>query len=126
MSDEELDYSIGGKRRRESGKAKVNRHEKEIAEKLGGFAQPASGALDHMKGDVKLDNFLLDSKETIHASIKVEGKDLTKICREAGEVNLHPGLYIKIEKIANTTPNEWVLIPAEIFATLAERVDDAD
>ena len=116
----EIGSSLGSKKKRESQKAQVNRHEKEIAKALGGFAMPASGALDGMKGDVKLDNFLIDSKETIHGSIKVDGLDLTKICREAGEVNRKPALYLTIKKVAFETPNEWVLIPAEIFAKMLD------
>ena len=45
-------------------KEKVNTHEQELADKLEGRRQPNSGALDQHKGGIKLDNFLLDSKDT--------------------------------------------------------------
>lgn len=117
----DIEPTLGSKKRREHPKAKINRHEKEIAEMLGGFAQPASGALAHAKGDIKLDNFLLDSKETEAAQITIRGLDLTKICREAFEIHRHPGLFVTIKQIAGTTPNEWVMIPAELFAEMLQK-----
>jgi len=74
-------------------KAKVNEHEKKLAEKLGGRAQPASGAMEAHKGDIKLENFLLDSKETSTNSLIISAKDLTKITIEADGEALIPGKH---------------------------------
>ncbi len=112
--------ALGSKKSRQSAKADVNDHEKELAKKLGGRRQLASGALDQSKGDVKLDNLLLDSKETIHGSITVKGTDLTKICREATGEGLHPGMILTLGALPMTTPKEWVLVPLEVFVTLLE------
>lgn len=116
----EIGSNIGSKKKRESQKAQVNKHEKEIAKKLGGFRTPNSGAFGGMKGDIKLEKFLLDSKETKESSIKISGLDLTKISREANAAHKIPGLYLTVEKIAFETPNEWVLIPADKFMELID------
>ena len=87
-------------------KAKVNEHEQELADKLGGRRQPVSGATDAHKGDVKLEHFLLDSKETSTNSIIISGKDLTKITREADGERLVPGLILTIGGIPDTVSKE--------------------
>lgn len=112
--------------KQESMKSRVNRHEKEIADKLGGFRQPASGALEGMKGDVKLDDFLLDSKETDSNSLILSSKELTKITREASECGREPAIVATIHKLPVTVSKEWVLVPMEIFAQLLDRVKDCD
>jgi hypothetical protein len=110
----EIDSPLGGKRRHESQKARVNRHEKEIAEKLGGYAQPASGALDHRKGDVILEHFLLDSKETDGTTLRLDATDFTKITREANDINRIPGLVLKV------LSHEFVAIPIDTFSEMVE------
>tara|TARA_R110000824_G_scaffold38623_4_gene117886 strand:- start:717 stop:1124 length:408 start_codon:yes stop_codon:yes gene_type:complete len=104
-----------------SMKARVNQHEKELAEDLGGFRQPASGALEGMKGDIKLDTFLLDSKETDTNSLILSTKELTKITREARECGREPGLIVTIHRLPVTVSKEWAVIPMELFADLLDR-----
>lgn len=120
---------FGSNKKRAEGKTKYNNHEYELADKLGGTRQPASGALAHRKGDVVIDDgifsanrYLFDSKESEGSTIILTGKDITKICREASDENKHPGLLVKIGKMADTTPKEWVAIPIEVFAALLERI----
>ena len=97
-------------------KAKTLESEKQSAEYLGGRPQPVSGALSAHKGDIKLDDFLIDKKETAGASILVAGKDLTKITREADGEGRCPALLIQIDQLPMTGSNEWVLLPIEKFA----------
>ena len=101
-----------------SKKARTLEHEQSIADRLGGKRQPASGAMLGHKGDVKLTDFLLDSKETVHASIIISGKDLTKITREADGEGKIPGLVITIERVPRTVATEWVMIPLDSFGDL--------
>lgn len=116
------------KKKTHGDKAGYNRKEKEIANVLGGFRQPASGALDHRKGDVSISSpslfqgqsFLLDSKQSEGSSILLSGKDITKICREATGEMKEPGIVFTIEKIAASTPKSWVAVPLDVFATLLE------
>lgn len=123
------DVKFGSTKSNLKGKKKYNQHEKDLAEKLGGVRQPASGALAHRKGDVVVDDgifsankYLFDSKQTEGASILVLGKDITKICREASDEQKMPGLLLTIENLPNTVPKEWAAIPLEVFSELLDRV----
>jgi hypothetical protein len=108
--------------KQESMKARVNKHEKDIADDLGGYRQPASGALEGMKGDVKLENFLIDSKETETNSLILSSKELTKITREARECGRDPAIVATIHKLPVTVAKEWVLIPMDVFAQMLDEV----
>jgi len=108
----DIETRLGSKK---SKKTQILEHEQSLAKKLDGVAQPNSGALAHRKGDVLLDTFLLDSKETEGVEIRISKKDLTKVSREAREVNRRPGLVITFE---NDHANEWVMIPLETFSEL--------
>lgn len=110
---------LGSKKAR-SKKSLVNEHEGELAVKLGGRRMPQSGAIAGFRGDIKVQNFLLDSKETENSSIIVSHGDLTKIVREAHQSAKMPGLVLTIKKVPPTTPNEWVLISLDDFATILE------
>lgn len=99
-------------------KARTLESEKKSAEALGGRAQPASGAGDAHKGDIKLEQFLIDKKETSAQSILVHGKDLTKITRQADGEAKTPALLLQMEGVPATVSREWVLLPLEKFAEL--------
>ena len=73
---------------------------------------------------IALERFLLDSKETIHASITVSGKDLSKINREATEAGKYPGLVLQIAKVPATVAREWVCIPIEVFSAMVDNGQD--
>lgn len=105
-------------------KARVNDHEKELAKKLGGRAQPASGAMEAHKGDVKLKNFLLDSKETSTNSLIISARDLTKITIEADGEALIPGLILTIDTVPDTVSKEWIAIPIEVFGKMVREKQD--
>lgn len=108
-------------------KARHNEEEKNLADRLGGRRQPNSGALDGHKGDVKLDHFLLDRKETKANSIIIDGRDLTKITREADGEGKEPGLVLVMGgKLPSTVSREWVTIPLETFARMLANGQDSE
>lgn len=72
---------------RSEQKKRANKLEYWLAEYLGGRRVPASGALDSWKGDVELDEILIDSKHTVKSSITLKAMDLCKIHREAREAD---------------------------------------
>ncbi len=123
-----------GSSKPKTGKAAINQHERDIAETVGGIRQPCSGALDHRKGDVSVegdsimspDRFLLDSKQTIGNTMVLAVKDVTKICREALEVNKEPGLILTFGKHPTIVPEEWALIPLEVFADMLARLSKGE
>jgi len=110
----------------ESVKAKANKTEAKLAERLGGKRQPASGAVAGHKGDVKLEHFLLDSKETSGGSIMVSRADVVKITREATGENKQPALVFTFHTIADSTPREWVMLPLDTFAAMIENGQDEE
>ena len=93
-------------------KVKSIKSEKALAKKVGGFRCPASGA-GGIKGDVQLDGYLLDLKQTQNSSISIKLEDLVKATREANGVNKTPALVIKFEKVAAGVASEWLVIPLE-------------
>jgi len=110
-----------------SDKEKINKHERSLAERLpGAQAQPSSGATPAKKGDVLLEHFLLDSKETKGQVISLSSLDFTKICREAGERGREPGLVVTLGRAPATVPREWVVISLEVFARMVEAGQDGE
>jgi len=107
------------KKRRNSVKARANQHEKDLADKLGGLRQPMSGALAHRKGDIKLDDWLLDSKQTDANTILVTTKDLTKITEESTGEGLLPGLILTLKTPIHVS-SEWAVVPLDLFSTLID------
>lgn len=73
----------------EGVKARANRLEKKLAErlsKIGGQRQPASGAFWNNKGDVKIGHLALgDSKSTKNKSINISKRQWEKIKKECLE-----------------------------------------
>jgi hypothetical protein len=117
----ERDY-IGSNNMKQSGlgkndsiKRKSIDGEQATAKRLGGQVQPMSGKLPGYKGDIKLDDFLLDEKRTEGASIKVDIAMLMKINREAFNEKKEPGLVLTFSRIADMVEKQWMLIPVSVF-----------
>ena len=102
--------------------------EMRLAKVVGGRAQPGSGSSDYAKGDVRQDakgavfqsnRFLIEAKQTIHASIRIEGKWLGKITREAQQVGREPALEFEIHGCDDPMlEHEWMAIPMSVFRRL--------
>jgi hypothetical protein len=109
-----------------------NQHEADLAKKLGGRRQPNSGALDHRKGDVVVERapgregFLFDSKQCKNSTLVLAVADVTKVCREALEVQKIPGLLLTFGSHPVIVPPEWVCIPLEAFASLISKESTGD
>lgn len=125
-----LESKLGGQK--PQGKKAINQHEEEIARKLGGVRQPNSGALAHRKGDVSVegpsimseDRFLFESKETGGTTLILSVSDVTKICREALEVNKEPALALSFGRHPQIVPREWVAVSLECFASMLARLQE--
>ena len=101
----------------ESIKKKANRSEAKLAKKVGGHKQPASGAPQGCKGDVKLKEYLIDQKATGHMSTSVKVGDLQKIQKEADGSGREPVLVLKFENV-KVIEKEWAVIPLALFMEL--------
>ena len=93
----------------------ANNLEKWIADQLGGIRVAGSGSLATWKGDVELDNILLDSKFTLKSTISVKLLDVEKIHREARATGRQGNLiltFMQDEKNFNNN-SHWVMIPSK-------------
>jgi hypothetical protein len=77
---------------RDNGRQKSLEQERKLALDLGGRVQPASGARDGWKGDVR-------AQGKVRAEAKTTGKD---------SYRLYVADLLKIQKEANTTLEDWV------------------
>lgn len=123
MSKPEPTSPLGGKKKHKEGKAKTLQTEADLAHRLEGKVQPKSGAGPFHKGDVKLDDFLLDSKETEAQRITLHAADFVKITREARGEHLTPAIAIIIHRMNPTVSKSWIAIPEEEFKALLDRVN---
>lgn len=117
-------YKLGSSKP-SSRKARELEREKQIAEKLDGVAQPASGSAGH-KGDIKLEHFLLDSKSCTTVSLILPLTEITKIVRDSDNEDKVPALYITLERVPSTVPAEWVMLPATTFQAMLDAGLDSE
>jgi len=102
--------------------------ESRIAGRFGGKKVAGSGSSDFSKGDVRDVcaggeegiEFLVECKQTIHASLSVKWAWLTKITREASALQKEPALAIEIQggKSDPLCDRDWVMVPARVFERL--------
>ena len=107
--------------------------EEKVASILGGRRQPGSGSSDYAKGDVRQggsvavfqsNRFLIEVKQTIHASLRIEGKWLAKITREAQQAGKEPALEFEIYGCDDPMlEREWVAVPMSVFRRLFDTED---
>jgi hypothetical protein len=96
--------------------------EKKLAKSIGADLTPASGALGSAKGDMKKGEFLIESKSTIHESLKLEQDFLRKIAHEAKYTGKTPALTISFVTGdgSSKVDSEWIMLPLAFFKTLVE------
>jgi hypothetical protein len=98
--------------------------EKRVTKSLGGRAQPASGAMDHAKGDFTVKRqhkWLAESKSTTGDVLKLDLGWFTKITREALEVNAKPLVTISFTDGSGKLRGlreDWVCMPRSAFDEL--------
>lgn len=103
--------------------------ETNLAARLNGKAQPASGAMLGVKGDVKKDTaehrLLLENKSTIKDSLSLKKEWLDKIYQEALEQGRTPALSIQFTDGAGNSDKRgrWIMVPESVFAEMAD-LDD--
>ena len=96
--------------------------EKKLAKSIGARLTPASGAIDSAKGDMKVGEFLIESKSTIHGSISLDRDFFLKIVHEAMFTGKTPALTVSFVN-GDGTPKkegEWVCIPLHLFKSMLE------
>lgn len=98
------------------------RAEKKTAKRIAGRANPGSGSVEGLKGDITLRDFLVENKCTEHKSLSLKHEWLAKITREAREVGKSPALTIQfVDKLGNPIPcGRWTLIQEDDFREFSE------
>jgi len=108
--------------------------EERVARRLGGKRVRGSGASFFSKADVRdvtvedsdaVSGFLVECKQTIHKSLSIKRAWLEKITDEARAVQKEPALAIQIRGkeggLVGGCDDDWVMIPARIFAELLKK-----
>ena len=107
--------------------------EESVARSLKGKRQAGSGSSIYAKGDVlqrtngshDLDRFLVECKQTVHASLSVKGEWLAKITKEAMAAGKEPALAIEIKGHEDPVLEaHWVAIPMSVFKRLFDKDDE--
>ncbi len=85
--------------------------------RLGGRATRASGAMQSDKGDIVLEEFLVENKATETASFSLKHEVLAKISREALDTKRQPALTVQfVDSIGKPKKfGSWVLVPEPLF-----------
>jgi hypothetical protein len=102
--------------------------EAKTAKRQQGQLTRASGAMQHGKGDIVLDEFVCENKSTVAGSLTIPHRWLAKISREALEQKKKPALTIQYTDSHGNPQKfgDWVMIPESVFemvkAIYAERL----
>jgi hypothetical protein len=93
------------------------RAEKRAAARLGGRQQPGSGNQDHSKADIKLPDFLIESKATLAASLSIKLEWLATVSTQAAAINREPALLIQFVDGQGRSlgGGAWVMVPERVF-----------
>ena len=101
--------------------------ERKLAKRMGATLTPGSGALDGAKGDMFMDDYLIESKSTISETLSLHLRWLDKIRREALGRNKVPALAIQFTDGTGTPilGGSWVAVPENEFKALVYERDTA-
>jgi len=96
--------------------------EKSLAQRLGGRLTPGSGAIAGAKGDVKVEEFLVENKSSMSDSFSVKKAHLHKVYQEALETAKYPALAFQFVNGdgKSTKKDRWVCIPEAAFQELVK------
>lgn len=119
-------------------KRRSNKNERRLARALGGKRVRNSGGRAWSRGDAKTvvgsgpvteggdlstRDFFLENKRSEKKSISVQKEWLEGIKDSARRVGKDPGVILTFET-ARKPPEDWVLIPIEVFDRLRRKQDD--
>lgn len=97
-------------------------YEGKVSKSMGARLRPASGAIAQFKGDMTLNQYLIESKSTTSASLSVKLEWLVKISEEAQCLGKVPALLMAfVLPTGRPKPNcesQWVAIPLEHYKEL--------
>lgn len=98
--------------------------ERRIASTMGGERVRGSGSTARAKGDVRMSDFLVECKQTVHSSISITHDWLDTISKQAEAIGKEPALAIEIQgrgkdsRKLRVRDRDWILLPARVFKKL--------
>ncbi len=97
--------------------------EKKLAKRMGGRLTPASGAMEGAKGDMVVDDFLIEAKATQNRSMSLDSDWLYKIYQEALELGKYPALAVTFTNNEGQSEKRerWVMVPEHVFKQILDR-----
>lgn len=98
----------------ESNYDRAIKKEKKFAQKYGGKVQPCSGRLPVAKGDVKLEEFLVEMKFTQGKQFTLKFDILEKISNEAMSIGKNAALMLDFAEYGE----KYVIIKESVFKAL--------
>lgn len=96
-------------------------YEARAALTMGGTLRPNSGAMASAKGDMTINNWLLELKTTTDNSLSVKLGWLVKITEESVAMGKYPALlfsFVGTNGKPRNAETEWVCIPKQKFMEL--------
>ena len=104
----------------ESTTARSMKHERDIAKRSKGQRVPGSGSQLGRPGDVRGDVELQELKFTDKEDTRIRLEWLRKISYESLTQGKYPVVSMRFTKLEAPAPQDWVLIPADIYHELKE------
>jgi len=103
--------------------AKSTKHEQDIAKRSGGQRVRGSGSQLGRPGDVKGGQELQELKFTEKTDTRINLDWLRKIAHQALTQGKYPVVSMRFDRLKPPTPQDWVLIPADVYHELKEQND---
>jgi hypothetical protein len=98
-----------------------SQHEKDTARRSGGKRVRGSGAVPGKPGDVRGKRDLQELKATDKVDeTRINLRWLKKIALEASPLGKYPIINMRFTTLKPPCPEDWVLIPAEVYYRLKE------
>lgn len=114
-TERRLAQRLGGKRLARSGGALWSRNDKSAT---------SSGIITD-NGDLGTKDFHLESKRTVKDSLSLQKDWLKKVSEGARRVFKDPGVVITFDNGDRKPPEDWVLVPMEVFEKLRKLANSA-
>lgn len=94
-----------------------------FAKRVGGRTRPGSGNMEGAKGDVTVDNFLIENKATQTDTMSLKREWLLKVYQEALELNRVPALAFQFttEGGKSEKRDRWIAVPEHVFREMMEK-----
>lgn len=96
--------------------------EKRVAKKIGARPTPASGAMRGAKGDMRLDEFLIEAKSTVTLTLPIDYRWLVKIAHEALNAGKTPAVSLSFtyHNGSSQPQGDWVMVPLRVWKEMTQ------